>query len=124
MFYFVTEKWAERLPITGQVKQLKTSHLLLGQLTRDREDWGRAREKSPAQPPGTAAAMSILLTSDPVQAGIQAAKVKGEERLRRLHMVPSTPQLSFPRVKAAIRARGEGMVVSERIQLDKCGATR
>lgn len=80
--------------------------MFLGQLTRDREGWGRAREESPAPALGTAAAMAVLLTSDPVRATsdpvraeIQAAKAKGRERLRKLHMVPGTPKLSLSRAQ-------------------------
>lgn len=78
MSELVTEKCAKRLPAAGRVKQLKITNLFLGQITRDRAGWGRAREESPAQSLRAAAATFILLTSDPVQAGIQAANA--EER--------------------------------------------
>lgn len=74
----------------------------LGQLTRDGEGWGRAREESPAPVLGTAAAMAVLLTSDPARAEIQAAKANVRERLRRLHMVPGTPKLSLSRAKRSM----------------------
>lgn len=56
--------------------------------------WGHGE---PRQPLGTPAAMFVLLTPDPVQTGIQAAKAKGRERLSRCHWglgLPSCHSLS------------------------------
>lgn len=79
--------------------------MLLDLLTRDREGWGRAREESPAPALGSAAAVAVLWTSDPVRAEIQAAQVKGRERLRRLHMVPGLPSIPLKGQRSYVRDR-------------------
>lgn len=91
---FATEKYAG-LPIRGQGKQLKTTKCVPGPVNRKGRaelGWGHGE---PRQPLGTPAAMFVLLTPDPVQTGIQAAKAKGRERLSRCHVGPGAPQLSL-----------------------------
>lgn len=49
--------------------------------------------------------MSVLLTSDPVQAGTQAAKAKGRERLRKHHMCLGPSNLSLSRGQCSYLSR-------------------
>lgn len=49
MLYFASERGAKRLPIPGQASQWRATNWFPGQLTEDREGWGRAREESPAR---------------------------------------------------------------------------